>query len=686
LDGSGDKVAIIADRCLGCGRCIRACSRQARAVSDDSEAFFREFDNLKPLVVIIAPSAVTVFDDIFRVISFLKSSGVLAVFDVSFGAELSAKSYIEYARKEAPPTIISPACPVIVNYCELYAPNLIPYLAPAHSPMLHTAIMIKEYFPALAGAKIAALSPCTAKKREFEETGHIDFNVTLLRFKEIVEQRNINLNDFSPLDFDGPMAERAVSFSSPGGLKKTIVRDFPALSPKIRRIEGSAIVYEYLNDIPRMLEENAAPFLIDCLSCSAGCNGGVATGNLGLPFSVLETKVDERTKEQRRRNKLPFGANRVKGEIRRYWKPGIYNRTYKDCSSNLYAYKTPTQKDLDIIYYKMKKTVEDDFLNCSACGYGSCKSMAEAIFNKQNRVENCQLYLKKEIIERLEEHESILRYIREGVFLLENGGHIMPSYSKSLEEIFRRDMLAGLPIMTVFSGFFSNKKLKKISQFMDRAFDAALPDKEFQKENPLKEVDAMFPNLDGGFDTHRLHFYIDRIGDENRIERLLVIVRDSGMIGSSSNNEGVVDGGSIFKFDKIKSVFHGLEKDNELKVLLFNMAEKCLLFCSQVDGGSKKGESISFDAAPDYDSVRVSCVYSGAEADTDKVVAGAVSCGLITAAAADGLSDDEKLNLFPKVAFFDMKDKLKALSCQKIQFSNKNGFCRLSLVFPEKSI
>ena len=168
------------------------------------------------MVVMIAPSAVAVFDDIFRLIGFLRSCGVKAVFDVAFGAELTAKSYLEYARKENPKLIISQPCPAIVNYCELYAPHLIPYLAPVHSPMLHTAIMIKHFFPQYANAKIAVISPCAAKKREFEETGHVDFNVTMVRFKSILKQRHINLDDYQASDFDGPMAERAVSFSSPG--------------------------------------------------------------------------------------------------------------------------------------------------------------------------------------------------------------------------------------------------------------------------------------------------------------------------------------------------------------------------------------------------------------------------------------------------------------------------------------
>ena len=46
----------------------------------------------------------------------------------------------------------------------------------------------------------------------------------------------------------------------------------------------------------------------------------------------------------------------------------------------------------------MKKfTASDRNINCSCCGYDSCKQMAEAIFNGYSRKENCIYYIKKEV-------------------------------------------------------------------------------------------------------------------------------------------------------------------------------------------------------------------------------------------------------------------------------------------------
>jgi methyl-accepting chemotaxis protein len=47
----------------------------------------------------------------------------------------------------------------------------------------------------------------------------------------------------------------------------------------------------------------------------------------------------------------------------------------------------------------MRKTDEADYLNCSACGYGSCESMAIAVHNGLNKPENCQHYRQKALAE-----------------------------------------------------------------------------------------------------------------------------------------------------------------------------------------------------------------------------------------------------------------------------------------------
>jgi uncharacterized protein YoxC len=368
---------------------------------DDSEAFFRALDKEERIIAIVAPAAASNFPGRYlNLNSYLKSRGVEAVFDVSFGAELTVFSYVKYLDEKKPSFCIAQPCPAIVNYIEIYHPELIPCLAPADSPMLHIIKMIREFYPRYRNHKIAAISPCVAKRREFDETGHGDYNVTFLALYEYLERQQVNLTAFKPQDYDNPPAERAVSFSMPGGLLITAERDSPGIGRVTRKIEGIHTIYPYLADVAATISSRGGkngelPLLVDCLNCEKGCNGGTGTRNSETPADKLEAPIWKRRAEM----EAGYGGSKsaVKNQKRvfkvlnRYWKPGLYNRSYRDLSGND-TVKIPNDKELTEIYKSLRKYSPQDIYDCNTCGYGTCHGMAVAIFNNLNRPQNCHHY------------------------------------------------------------------------------------------------------------------------------------------------------------------------------------------------------------------------------------------------------------------------------------------------------
>jgi methyl-accepting chemotaxis protein len=77
--------------------------------------------------------------------------------------------------------------------------------------------------------------------------------------------------------------------------------------------------------------------------------------------------------------------------LSRYWKPGLYHRSYLDISEN-YTLKTPNDQELASVYKSLQKYSEKDFYDCNTCGYGTCYGMAIAIFNDLNSPKNCHHY------------------------------------------------------------------------------------------------------------------------------------------------------------------------------------------------------------------------------------------------------------------------------------------------------
>ena len=280
-DGSdGEHIGLNFDMCIGCGNCIHVCTHGSRYIVDDFDAFISDLRRGVRMIAVVAPAIASSFPNKYlHFNTWLKSLGVEAVFDVSFGAELTVKSYLEHIKKNNPKLVIAQPCPAIVTYIEIYRPELLPYLAPAHSPMLHEIIMIREFYPQYRNHKVAVISPCVAKKREYAETGLGDYNVTMAKLDDYMRDHGINLAQFQPSEYDGPLAERAVLFSSPGGLMETAMREMPGIERSIRKIEGP-IVYPYLDHLHESLKAGINPLLIDCLNCEHGCNGGPGTKNI----------------------------------------------------------------------------------------------------------------------------------------------------------------------------------------------------------------------------------------------------------------------------------------------------------------------------------------------------------------------------------------------------------------------
>ncbi|MDR1024759.1 MAG: methyl-accepting chemotaxis protein [Treponema sp.] len=400
-NGAGEKVAINHNLCIGCGNCIHACTHKARSIVDDSELFFRDLDKKERIIAVVAPAAASNFPGRYlNLNSYLKSRGLEAVFDVSFGAELTVFSYVKYLKEKKPSFCIAQPCPAIVNYIEIYHPELIPYLAPADSPMLHIIKMIREYYPRYRNHKIAVISPCVAKRREFDETGHGDYNVTFLALYEYLERQKVNLTAFKPQDYDNPPAERAVSFSMPGGLLITAERDSPGIGRVTRKIEGVRTIYPYLADVAATISSGGGrngelPLLVDCLNCEKGCNGGTGTRNSETPADKLEAPIWKRRAEMEARyggsESAAKNQKKVFKVLNRYWKPGLYNRSYRDLSGND-TVKIPNEQELTEIYKTLRKYGPQDIYDCNTCGYGTCRGMAVAIFNSLNRPQNCHHY------------------------------------------------------------------------------------------------------------------------------------------------------------------------------------------------------------------------------------------------------------------------------------------------------
>jgi Na+-translocating ferredoxin:NAD+ oxidoreductase RNF subunit RnfB len=357
-----------------------------------------------PMIAIVAPASAASFKGLYLNLNgYLRSLGVKAVFDVSLGAELTVKSYLEYMKRTNPKTVIAQPCPTLVSFIEMYRPELLPYLAPADSPMMHTMKMIRHFYTEYRNHRIAVISPCYSKRREFDACGLGDYNVTFRSLEDYMDAKGIDVAGFPAAGYDNPPAERAVLFSSPGGLMRTVQRYDRDVMGHTRKIEGVNEVYHYFAHLSKAIRTGNAPVyqLIDCLNCSMGCNGGPGTRNRSKHLDDVEFLVEKRQREARAkyqkggRLRQYLGRKKLEKMLDRYWLPDFYRRSYVDRSAIFKKMVLePNRQQIDEIYIRLHKTEDSHILNCGACGYRSCEQMAVAIFNNLNKPGNCVHYME----------------------------------------------------------------------------------------------------------------------------------------------------------------------------------------------------------------------------------------------------------------------------------------------------
>lgn len=391
------------DKCIACGACFDACEHEAREYVDDTEAFFEALKRGEKISILIAPAFLANYPREYEsVLGGLKKLGVNRMISISFGADITTWAYLNYVQKNNFLGGISQPCPAVVGYIERYIPELIPKLFPVQSPMMCGAIYARKEMGITD--KLAFISPCIAKKLEMESErgkGMISYNVTFDHLMEYVREHRIS----------GPSCKDEIEYGlgsiypTPGGLKENVYW-FLGEDVFIRQIEGERHMYHYLEKNKDRIAKNKTPYLfIDALNCSSGCLYGTAVepekcdtdDTLMEMMRIRETSKNNKPSHTWSRKLSP--KQRLRKLNKQFAKLNLkdYLCTYTDLSDSC-EYAVPSQTEFETIFQDMGKTTKESReINCSCCGYETCREMAIAIHNGYNHKENCIHYVKAQV-------------------------------------------------------------------------------------------------------------------------------------------------------------------------------------------------------------------------------------------------------------------------------------------------
>jgi iron only hydrogenase large subunit-like protein len=399
--GRGNVIDVDPDRCIACGAGLDACDHNAREYEDDVESFFADLKKGVKISVLIAPAFLANYPrDYERYLGMLKKSGVNRFISVSFGADITTWGYIKFITENKFYGGISQPCPAVVGYIERYMPELISRLMPVQSPMMCAAIYAKKYMH--ISDKLAFISPCIAKKNEIDDPnnrGYVAYNLT---FKHLTEYLKKNpVSGASPYNDEIEYGLGSI-YPMPGGLKENVywLLGEDAL---VRQMEGEHHMYEYLQRNKDMLKCGKSSYLfIDALNCTNGCLYGPGTEARSdmkedVYMAIQKIKIDSKNSSKKSawgRNLTP--KKRLDALNKQFADLNLndFLRKYTDRSKKC-AYKIPNGIELERIYDSLKKdTKEKRSIDCGCCGYESCREMAIAIYNGFNHIHNCVHYIK----------------------------------------------------------------------------------------------------------------------------------------------------------------------------------------------------------------------------------------------------------------------------------------------------
>ena len=285
-------------------------------------------------------------------------------------------------------------------------------LVPLHSPMMAEAIYLKKYKN--AKEDLVFLSPCIAKRLEINDKntgGYVKYNVTFKKLMEAIGNAYRN----------APEAEEESSYGlgarypKPGGLKEC-VHFFLGNQTMVLQVEGEVEAYKFLKEYAH--RKSNLPFMVDILNCQKGCIRGTATDekiddiDVELAINEMNKLVVNEKQTLRNNSRNPWNSAL---SLEKRWE--YFCEPFKDLNiqdfSRVYTDKhvkvlIPNEQQMNAIFMDMGKTTKESrHIDCSCCGYHTCRDMVSAIYNGVNKKENCIYYIKALAEQEKEEIESI---------------------------------------------------------------------------------------------------------------------------------------------------------------------------------------------------------------------------------------------------------------------------------------
>ena len=448
---------VIHELCIFCGKCIEVCPSHAKKLRSDTARARQMISLNRNVIASLAPSFPAEFDiPVKDLIGSILQLGFYGVSETSIGADIVSRKTAE-ELETGTRGIISSACPTVREYIFKYKPQLKPYLSDMVSPLHAHADLLKRIYG--SDTRVVFIGPCISKKLEADdETIPVDLALTFRELREWFEEEGIDPGSTLPGENDdiGFIPEdyiNASEFAIEGGMLNTVRKNVSTVDSSFFSFSGTANICTAFDDISRAAEKGV---FLEYLACEGGCVSGRGM-TAECSYIMKRMKVLEYYRNCSSTNTSDGSRNSEAVSA-----PGLHST-----SENVPAAvrtETHTEEEIRRVLQSLDKYDEDDEINCSGCGYNSCRDFAAALIEGKAETPMCVTHMRK-IAEK--KSNALMKALPLSVVITDRKLHILECNEKFLHTFSEVDLGISEKIRSRIEGMPLDRFIPENNLFAD---------------------------------------------------------------------------------------------------------------------------------------------------------------------------------------------------------------------------
>ncbi|TRX71113.1 [Fe-Fe] hydrogenase large subunit C-terminal domain-containing protein [Carboxylicivirga sp. M1479] len=403
-----NRASVVDSLCIYCGHCVAICPSNAKKVRDGISRAKQLLKEKEQVYVSLAPSFTAEYGNQSKgLLNAIQQLGFTAISETALGAQEVSKQVSNYLKIRQTGVYISSACPVVVELIRKYYPEHTMAITPYMSPMLTHGRMLKHWYGDNIG--VVFIGPCIGKKCEADDSDLIDVSLTFKELNDWLESENIQINNNSSSDvnFQPYQAKEGVIYPLDGGMVETIKQENNSGESTFMSFTGQNMVRNALNNIDQLGKD--APLFLELLACETGClNGPGMSCNSNIASKHLNIQCNYTQRQS-------CSSNTILEEP-------SYNIERDFFNIETVESKQFKADEIKSALQSIGKNNVSDELNCSGCGYDTCRDFALALLNGNAETAMCVSYMRM-----VAHHKAtiLLQKIPSGVVIIDDNYKVL---------------------------------------------------------------------------------------------------------------------------------------------------------------------------------------------------------------------------------------------------------------------